>query len=107
MTEPTTASIVKLLGALLPGAVGSAIALRFNTTDARALDRLLAFMGGVALGHYGGGALAHWYGVDGVLADAMRVAAGLFGLALVANVMAELPSLIAAARRRLFGDSPQ
>jgi hypothetical protein len=107
MTEPTTAPILKLLGALLPGAVGSAIALRFNTADASSRDRALAFFAGVALGHYGGSALAHLYGLDGPMADALRVAIGLFGLALVANVMAEIPALIAAARRRYLGDPPQ
>ena len=107
MTEPTTAPILKLLGALLPGAVGSAIALLFNTADASSIDRLIAFASGVALAHYGGGALAHWYGVDGVLAEALRVAVGLWGLAIVANVMAEIPALIAAARRRIIGEPPQ
>lgn len=107
MTEPTTASLLKLFGGLLPGALGAAIALRFNTADASNLDRSLAFAAGVGLAHYGGGALAQWYGLDGIIAEATRLAVGLFGLALVANVMAEIPALIAYARRRLLGDSQQ
>lgn len=106
MTEPTTMTLAKFIVGLLPGAVGAAIALRFNTANASVLDRLLAFLAGAALAHYAGSALAQWYGLDGFMADATKVAVGLFGLALVANVMAEIPALIAFARRRLFGDSP-
>lgn len=107
MTDPASYPVIKPLIALLPGCVGAAIALRFNTTDSRAIDRVFAFAAGASLAHYGGGALAQWYGLDGLLADSTKLAVGLFGLALVASVMAEIPALIAAARRRFLGDPTQ
>jgi hypothetical protein len=109
MPEPTTpaaAAILKVAAGLVPGAVGAAIALRFNTTDISPRQRWLSFAAGIALAHYGGGALAEQYNLTGMVADAARMAIGLFGLGLAAGLNAELPQIIAAARRKLMGETP-
>lgn len=108
MPEPTTpaaAGLLKLAASLVPGAVGAAIALRFDTSASSPRQRWLAFAASIALSHYVGGALAEQYALHDMAADAARLAIGLFGLGLAAGLNAELPQIIAAARRKLLGES--
>ena len=105
MSEPITSigAAVKLLAALIPEAVGSAIALRLNTIPLRPLDRMFAC--GVALAHYVGGAVSQYFALTGILEDASKVVVGIFGLNLSAAITAQIPTIIESARKRVLGDN--
>ena len=107
MTEPTTvpALAIKLLGGIVPGAVGAAIALRFNTSDLTRSRRIAAFGCSVGLAHYLGGAVVEHWALAGMVADAAKLGTGLFGLSIVAAMITEVPTIVAALRRRFIGES--
>ena len=107
MSEPITSlgAAVKLLAALIPEAVGSAIALRLNTIPLRPLDRMFSFACGVALAHYVGGGVSQYFALTGILEDASKVVVGIFGLNLSAAITAQIPTIIESARKRVLGDN--
>lgn len=107
MSEPITSlgAAVKLLAALIPEAVGSAIALRLNTIPLRPLDRMFSFACGVALAHYVGGGVSQYFALTGILEDASKVVVGIFGLNLSAAITAQIPTIIESARKRVLGDT--
>lgn len=110
MAEPTTTVAAKLLADAAPLAIGSAIALKFNTADLAFTGRAFAFVASLAIGHYIGGALIERAAIDpGMLADGVKLATSLFGLSFAASITAEIPQLVtamvAAIRRKFLGDS--
>lgn len=107
MTEPATtgtAAILLKLGSVFPGVIGAAIALRFNTADLSASKRASAFLASIAIAHYLGGAVVEHWALAGMVAEAAKLAAGLFGLSVIASLMAEVPTIVGQLRRRYLGD---
>ena len=107
MSEPITSlgAAVKLLVALIPGAFGSAIALRLNTIPLKPLDRLFSFACGVALAHYVGGAVSEYFELKDILESTSKLVVGIFGLNLCAAITAQIPTIIESARKRVLGDN--
>lgn len=103
-TTTTTGALLIKLAHIFPAIVGAAIALRFNTTDLSARKRASAFAASVGIAYYGGGAIVEWWNLTGLIAEAAMVAAGLFGLSIIASLMAEIPAAITQLRRKYLGD---
>ena len=103
--EPISASAIgKLSAALLPSAVGAAIALKLNTADLSISARISSFLVSLTLGYYLGSAIAEYYDIDGMRADAARLIVSLYGLSVASTVSAQMPAFVAAARRRFIGE---
>lgn len=104
--EPLSASALgKFAAALLPSAVGAAIALKLNTADLTFTARVSSFLVSLTLGYYLGSALAEYYAIDGMRADAVRLIVSLYGLSVASTVSSQMPAFVAAARRRFIGES--
>ena len=109
MSDPITpagllAAFIKLLLAALPSAIGAALSLHFNTGALTFRARAVAFAGSFGTAWYVGEAIGQHYALTGPLLDGAKLLLGLFGLNLIASINAEIPTLIAAARRRILGD---
>ena len=96
-------AIGKLIYSLVPSAIGSAIALKLNTTELSTIGRLFSFLCGVGISHYFGGAGVEHFELEGFQADAVRVMAGMFGLSLAATLNTQIPSLVSSARTKYVG----
>ena len=99
------AEVGKILSQLSPLAIGAGIALRFSMAEMTPRAKLCAVATSFALGHYIGGAVVEWFSVGpGYIADAIKIAAAMYGLSATSSINAELPAAIAAIRRKLTGD---
>lgn len=99
------AEVGKILSQLAPLAIGAGIALRFSMAEMTPRAKICAVATSFALGHYIGGAVVEWFGVGtGYIADAIKIAAAMYGLSATSSINAELPAAIAAIRRKLTGD---
>lgn len=111
MSDPLTKGAIlaaagKAFAQVAPLAIGAAIALKFNTSALTLRARVFAVFASFALGHYIGGAIIEWYAIDsGFIADAIKVAAALYGMSAVTSISAEIPAVIASIRRRITGES--
>lgn len=109
MAEPTT-SIATAAGLLLvkivPGAVGSLIALRFIGDELTGRQKAVSFLAGAAIAYYGGPAAVSWFAItDGGAQQAIGFLVGLFGLAITKELFKEINNadFIGALKRRFLG----
>lgn len=94
----------KILSQLAPLAIGAGIALRFSTSEMTTRAKVGAVATSFALGHYLGGAVVEWFHVSpGYIADAIKIAAAMYGLSATASINAELPAAISEIRRKFTG----
>lgn len=105
MAEPTSAAgaAFKMLEALLPGAIGAAVSLRF--IPGNLWQKTSSYFSGLACAYYLGNGLISYLAVPAgsLMAEFIKFTAGLFGLAIVSHGMQQIPEFLAAVRRRVFG----
>ncbi|MBR7956149.1 holin [Burkholderia cenocepacia] len=109
MAEPTT-SLLAAAGALLvkvvPGAVGSLIALRFIGDGLSARQKAVSFVSGAAVSYFIGPLIVAWFGItDAGAQQAIGFLIGLFGLAITKELFKEINNadFIGALKRRFLG----
>lgn len=82
----------RVVDTVLPGAAGALVSLRFipGTPVQRATSLLL----GIACAHYLGNGVVGWWQVPGgLVADAIKFTAGVFGLTIVGHAYEQLPEI--------------
>lgn len=109
MAEPTT-SVLAAAGALLakvvPGAVGSLIALRFIGDGLSGRQKAVSFASGAAVSYFIGPLIVAWFGIsDNGAQQAIGFLVGLFGLAITKELFKEINNadFIGALKRRFLG----
>ncbi|WP_261537089.1 holin [Burkholderia multivorans] len=109
MAEPTTSALAAagaLLAKIVPGAVGSLIALSFIGDGLTRKQKAMSFLSGAAVAYYGGPAAVSWFAItDGGAQQAIGFLVGLFGLAIAKELFKEINNadFIGALKRRIFG----
>jgi hypothetical protein len=109
MAEPTT-SVLAAAGALLvkivPGAVGSLLALKFIGDGLTWRQKAISFCSGAAIAYYAGPWAVLLFGSnDARSQQAIGFFVGLFGLAITKELFKEINNadFIGALKRRIFG----
>ncbi|MDW9227086.1 putative membrane protein [Burkholderia cepacia] len=109
MAEPASSAIAAagaLLVKIIPGAVGSLIALSFIGDGLTRKQKAVSFLSGAAVAYYGGPAAVSWFSItDGGAQQAIGFLVGLFGLAVTKELFKEINNadFIGALKRRIFG----
>ncbi|MBU9660885.1 holin [Burkholderia multivorans] len=108
MAEPTTSTVAvgALLWKLLPGAIGSMIALGFIGEGLTRKQKIVSFLSGVAVAHYGGPLIVACFTItDSGKQQAIGFLVGLFGLAITKELFKEINAadIIGALKRRFLG----
>jgi len=112
MPEPTSTfaavwlAIVKYLLPLLPGAVGSAIALKFLGEGLNWWQKLSSFAAGLACAVYIAPILIEWFAITGSRTHSgIEFLVGLFALATARELFKEIneADIIGALKRRFLG----
>lgn len=96
------------LGATVPAAIGSLLALYVGREKTAAMKRselFFVFISGIALAHYLGGAAIEYSSIDphSITSDAIKLTIGLLGMATITNVSAQLPLAIEGLRKKWTG----
>lgn len=107
MAEPTTSTAAgALLWKLLPGAIGSLVALGFIGEGLTWKQKAMSFLSGAAVAYYGGPAAVLWFSIaDSGAQQTIGFFVGLFGLAITKELFKEINNadFIGALKRRIFG----
>ncbi|WP_287497179.1 holin [Pandoraea sp. CB10b_02] len=109
MAEPTSGAVAAAVAVtvkVLPGAVGSLIALRFIGEGLTRKQKAMSFAAGAAMSYYLSPLVVMYFAItDAGAQQAFGFLMGLFGLALAKEVFKEIndADLIGALKRRLFG----
>ncbi|MBU9359758.1 holin [Burkholderia multivorans] len=108
MAEPTTSTAAAgaLLWKLLPGAIGSLIALGFIGEGLTRKQKVVSFLSGGAVAYYGGPLIVVWFSItDSGAQQAIGFLVGLFGLAITKELFKEINTadIIGALKRRFLG----
>jgi len=109
MAEPTTSFLAAagaLFAKIVPGAVGSLIALSFIGEGLTRKQKAMSFLSGAAVAYYGGPAAVSWFTItDSGAQQAIGFLVGLFGLAFAKEIFKEINNadFIGALKRRIFG----
>ncbi|PRG76126.1 holin [Burkholderia multivorans] len=109
MAEPTTSAIAAagaLLAKIVPGAIGSLIALSFIGDGLTRKQKAVSFLSGAAVAYYGGPAAVSWFSItDNGAQQAIGFLVGLFGLAITKELFKEINNadFLGALKRRIFG----
>lgn len=112
MSEPTSSFAVlwKLMAKFFPSITGSFLAVLTVTYSkdadlkSKVFSAFVAFISGIAVSHYGGGAIIAFYPtLEPVTQDAIKFALGIFGLTLINNIIAEINPWVTALRKKIFG----
>ncbi|KVF08995.1 holin [Burkholderia vietnamiensis] len=109
MAEPTTgaaAAVGVVLIKLIPGAIGSLIALSFIGDGLTRKQKAVSFLSGAAVAYYGGPLAVTWFSInDGGAQQAIGFLVGLFGLAITKELFKEINTadIIGALKRRFLG----
>jgi len=93
----------------VPAAIGSALSLyvsREKTANMRKIEIFGVFFAGIAIAHYiGGGAIEYSdISADSLIADSIKMTVGLIGMALVTNIVIQVPLVLSAIRRKWLGE---
>lgn len=96
------------LGATIPAAIGSLLALyvgREKTSAMKRSELFFVFISGIALAHYLGGAAIEYSKIDphSLIADSIKLTIGLLGMATITNVSAQIPLAIEGLRKKWTG----
>ena len=114
MAEPTSTlaavwlGVTKYLLPLLPGAVGSAVALKFLGDGLNWWQKLSSFAAGLACAVYIAPVLIEWFTITGARTHSgIEFLVGLFALATAREVFKEIneADIIGALKRRYLGAS--
>ncbi|CAB3972370.1 MULTISPECIES: holin [Burkholderia] len=109
MAEPTTSAIAAagaLLAKIVPGAIGSLIALRFIGDGLTGRQKAMSFVTGAAFSYFIAPAIVVWCGItDSGAQQAIGFLVGLFGLAIAKELFKEINNadFIGALKRRFLG----
>ncbi|VVE82582.1 holin [Pandoraea sputorum] len=109
MAEPTSGAVaaaVAVVVKVLPGAIGSLIALRFIGEGLTRKQKAMSFAAGAAMSYYLSPLVVMYFAItDAGAQQAFGFLMGLFGLALAKEVFKEIndADLIGALKRRLSG----
>ncbi|UQP01399.1 holin [Burkholderia multivorans] len=109
MAEPTTSAVAAagaLLVKIVPGAVGSLIALRFIGDGLTGRQKAVSFVAGAAVSYFVGPLIVTWFAItDNGAQQAIGFLVGLFGLAITKELFKEINNadFIGALKRRIFG----
>lgn len=112
MAEPTSTlvamwlALVKCVVPLLPGAVGSAVALKFLGDGLNWWQKLSSFSAGLACAVYIAPVLIEWFAITGSRTHSgIEFLVGLFALAVAREVFKEIneADFIGALKRRYLG----
>jgi len=91
-------ALLRVVDTILPSAAGALVSLRF--IPGTPVQRVAALLLGIVCAHYLGNGVIGWSGVPvGLVSDAIKFIAGVFGLTIVGHAYGELPAL-----RRLVHD---
>lgn len=107
--EALLAKLSSLAGGIIPAAIGSALSLYVGKEKNKALGRcelFLVFLFGIFLAHYLGGFAIEYSNIkhDSISADAIKLTTGLIGMAVVTNLMVQIPLAFEAARKKWLGE---
>jgi len=109
MAEPTSSAAAAALAVVvkvLPGAIGSLIALQFIGEGLTRKQKVMSFAAGAAMSYYTSPALVVWFAIaDPGAQQTLGFLAGLFGLALAKECFKKIneADLIGDIWRRFFG----
>lgn len=97
------------LGGIVPAAIGSALSLYIGKDKNSAMGRyelFAVFLFGIMIAHYLGGAAIEYSRIDHIslTADAIKLTTGLIGMAVLTNLMVQIPLAFAAARKKWLGE---
>ena len=107
--EAIMAKITALLSGIIPAAIGSALSLYVGKDKNKAMGRVelfIVFLFGIFLAHYIGGFAIEYSDIDhaSISADAIKLTTGLIGMAVVTNLMVQIPLAFEAARKKWLGE---
>lgn len=107
--EALIAKFTALISGIIPAAIGSALSLYVGKEKNIALGRVelfCVFLFGIFLAHYIGGAAIEYSDInhESISADAIKLTTGLIGMAVVTNLMTQIPLAFAAARKKWLGE---
>lgn len=93
---------------MIPAAIGSLLSLYVSKEKTAAMQRwelFAVFMFGISLAHYLGGAAIEYSNIPphGLISDAIKLTIGLLGMAVLTNVMTQLPYAVEALRKKWIG----
>lgn len=101
--DPTTSTAIRVIEAVLPGAIGAAISLRFM--EGQWWNKMLSFASGVAFSYYIGNGMIEYLGIVGKFTStAILFTIGVFGLSIVNQLQQQIPDALRAARKRWIGE---
>ncbi|PRH31911.1 holin [Burkholderia multivorans] len=108
MAEPTssTAALGAILWKLLPGAIGSLIALGFIGEGLTRKQKAVSFLSGAAVAYYAGPLIVSCFAInDSGAQQDIGFLVGLFGLAITKELFKEINTadIIGALKRRFLG----
>jgi uncharacterized membrane protein YadS len=89
-----------------PGVIGAGLAM-WRSESTTWPKRLLAFVIGAVVSHYGGNWLSEYLGIKGAASDALKLGLGLFGMRLVEVLELQIPAAFRAARVKIIGNDPE
>jgi len=107
--EAIIAKLTAWAGGIIPAAIGSALSLYVGKEKNRTMGRVelfVVFLFGISLAHFIGGAAIEYSDLkhDSFSADAIKLTTGLIGMAVVTNLMTQIPLAFNAARKKWLGE---
>lgn len=97
------------LSGLFPAAIGSALSLyigKDKNSNMGKVELFAVFLFGIFIAHYLGGAGIEYSKIDhhSLTADAIKLTTGLIGMAVLTNLMVQIPLAFEAARKKWLGE---
>jgi NO-binding membrane sensor protein with MHYT domain len=94
---------------LIPAAIGSALSLYVSKEKNSLMGRFelfAVFLFGIFIAHYIGGAAIEYSEINhlSITADAIKLTTGLIGMAVITNLVTQIPLAFDAARKKWLGE---
>lgn len=101
----TSAAILAFCKTMLPAFLGAMVASIIGKARTKTA-RFVAFIVGLLIAHYGGGAAIEWLGVTSIaMQDMVKFSIGVFGMGIAEQIEYQIPIAIRALRVKFFGRS--
>jgi len=105
--EAFLAKLTLWLGAIFPAALGSALSIYMNdVTKLTKTKMVITFIFGVNVAYIIGGALIEYFKILPVsyIAAFILFTSGLMGMAILAEIMLQMPTIVTAVRKKILGN---